>query len=159
MKIIRQVFGPTIRIPEYYLGCRKTQIPNTEYYLVLRKTKYRIRILLFGPTIRIVFEYRIIHHTLLKSGINKFYPCYECVFPKTSSVAPVTNCRESGIIGSITGFIGSMQVTEGIREIAFKKNSSILENSMAGYLFLYDGINQSLDKIKLTKNNKCPTCK
>ena len=97
--------------------------------------------------------------SIWKSGINKFYPCYECVFPKTSSLAPVTNCRESGIIGSITGFIGSMQVTEGIREIAFKKNSSILENSMAGYLFLYDGINQSLDKIKLTKNNECPLCK
>jgi adenylyltransferase/sulfurtransferase len=97
--------------------------------------------------------------SIWKSGINKVYPCYECVFPKTSSVPPVTNCRESGIIGSITGLIGSMQVTEGIREIAFKKNSLILENSMAGYLFLYDGINQSLDKIKLTKNNECPICK
>ena len=88
-----------------------------------------------------------------KSGLNKNYPCYECVFPKTNEVAPITNCREAGIIGPITGLIGSMQVNEGIKEIAFKNYQS-----RAGYLFLYDGLAQSLDKIKLTKNQTCPVC-
>ena len=88
-----------------------------------------------------------------KSGVNKDYPCYECVFPKTAEVAPITNCREAGIIGPITGLIGSMQVNEGIKEIALKNY-----DSSAGYLFLYDGLVQSLDKIKLTKNKKCPVC-
>ena len=58
------VFCPTIQIPEYYSGCQNTRIPNTEYYSVLRKSKYRIQILLFGLTIRIVFEYQIIRHTM-----------------------------------------------------------------------------------------------
>ena len=88
-----------------------------------------------------------------KSGLNKNYPCYECVFPKTNEVAPITNCREAGIIGPITGLIGSMQVNEGIKEIAFKNYQS-----RAGYLFLYDGLAQNLDKIKLTKDQKCPVC-
>ena len=88
-----------------------------------------------------------------KSGLNKDYPCYECVFPKTEEVAPITNCREAGIIGPITGLIGSMQVNEGIKEIALKNY-----DSSAGYLFLYDGLAQSLDKIKLTKNKKCLVC-
>ena len=88
-----------------------------------------------------------------KSGLNKSYPCYECVFPKTSEKAPITNCREAGIIGPITGLIGSMQVNEGIKEIALKNYQS-----RAGYLFLYDGLAQSLDKIKLTKNKKCRVC-
>ena len=92
--------------------------------------------------------------SIWKSGINDIYPCYECVFPKTIDKAPISNCRDAGIIGSITGFIASMQVTEGIKEIALKKYSST-----AGYLFLYDGINQSLDKIKLIKNIDCPVCK
>ena len=91
--------------------------------------------------------------SIWKSGINDIYPCYECVFPKSIDKAPITNCRDAGIIGSITGFIASMQVTEGIKEIALKKYSS-----MAGYLFLYDGFNQSLDKIKLIKNIECPIC-
>tara|TARA_B100001063_G_scaffold5895_1_gene4358 strand:- start:597 stop:1346 length:750 start_codon:yes stop_codon:yes gene_type:complete len=88
-----------------------------------------------------------------KSGLNKNYPCYECIFPKTEEVAPITNCREAGVIGPITGLIGSMQVNEAIKEIALKNH-----DSRAGYLFLYDGIAQSLDKIKLTKNKKCPVC-
>ena len=88
-----------------------------------------------------------------KSGLNKSYPCYECIFPKTSEKAPITNCREAGIIGPITGLIGSMQVNEGIKEIAFKNYQS-----RAGYLFLYDGLAQSLDKIKLNKNQNCPVC-
>ena len=88
-----------------------------------------------------------------KSGLNKDYPCYECVFPKTEEVAPITNCRETGIIGPITGLIGSMQVNEGIKEIALKNY-----DTRAGYLFLYDGLSQSLDKIKLSKNKKCPVC-
>ena len=74
-------------------------------------------------------------------------------FPKTDELAPITNCREAGIIGPITGLIGSMQVNEGIKEIAFKNYQS-----RAGYLFLYDGLAQSLDKIKLTKNQKCLVC-
>jgi adenylyltransferase/sulfurtransferase len=90
---------------------------------------------------------------ILKSGLNKNYPCYECIFPKTAEVAPITNCREAGIIGPITGLIGSMQVNEGIKEIALKNY-----DSKAGYLLLYDGIAQNLDKIKLTKNKKCPVC-
>ena len=90
---------------------------------------------------------------VLKSGLNKSYPCYECIFPKTSEKAPITNCREAGIIGPITGLIGSMQVNEGIKEIAFENYQS-----RAGYLFLYDGLAQSLDKIKLTKNQNCPVC-
>ena len=88
-----------------------------------------------------------------KSGLNKKNPCYECVFPKTDEVAPVTNCRDAGIIGPITGLIGSMQVIEGIKEVALKNYVS-----RAGYLFLYDGLAQSLDKITLTKNKKCPVC-
>ena len=72
-KLFREVFGPTIRIPEYYSGCKKTRIPNTEYYLVLRKSEYQIQILLFGPTIRIVFEYRIICHTLWHVTHDNFF--------------------------------------------------------------------------------------
>ena len=88
-----------------------------------------------------------------KSGLNDNYACYECVFPKTTQEAPITNCREAGIIGPITGLIGSMQVNEGIKEVALKDYVS-----KAGYLFLYDGLAQNLDKIKLIKNKKCPVC-
>ena len=121
------------------------------------KTKYELnflahnnsKILISGSAVQMEGQLSI-----WKSGVNNIYPCYECVFPKTDTKAPVTNCREAGIIGSITGFIASMQVTEAIKEIVL-----INENTTAGYLFLYDGLNQCLDKIKLTKNKECAVCK
>ena len=62
--------------------------------------------------------------SIWKSGVNVDYPCYECAFPKTNEKAPITNCREAGIIGPVTGLIGSMQVNEAIKEIAIKNYSS-----------------------------------
>ena len=122
--------------------------PETKYILNFLSHTYN-KILISGSAVQMEGQLSI-----LKSGINSIYPCYECIFPKTKDKAPTTSCRDVGIIGSITAFIGSMQVTEGIKEIVLKQYPS-----MAGYLFLYDGLNQSLDKIKLVKNKECPICK
>ena len=121
--------------------------PETKYILNFLSHKNN-KILISGSAVQMEGQL-----TVWKSGVNKIYPCYECVFPKTIDKAPITSCRDAGIIGSITGIIACMQVTEAIKEIALNKHTS-----MAGYLFLYDGFNQSLDKIKLTKNNECPIC-
>ena len=91
--------------------------------------------------------------SIWKSGLNLHLPCYECVFPKTDEIAPVTNCRDAGIIGPVTGLIGSLQVNEAIKEIALKDYQST-----AGNLFLYDGLTQNLEKIKLIKNYQCSLC-
>ena len=120
---------------------------ETKYTINLLSHLYK-KTLISGSAIQMEGQLAI-----LKSGINKEYPCYECIFPKTEEIAPITSCREAGIIGPITGLIGSMQVNEGIKEIALKNYVS-----SAGYLFLYDGLVQSLDKIKLTKNKTCPVC-
>ena len=106
------------------------------------------KILISGSAVQMEGQFSV-----WKSGINKNYPCYECVFPKTEQKAPITSCRDAGIIGPITGLIGCMQVNEAIKEIALKDYSS-----KAGYLFLYDGFQQNLDKIKLAKNVNCVTC-
>ena len=62
-----------IWIPKYYLGCKKTtkyQIPNIIRYWDNQSTEFRI--LLFGLTIRIVFKYQIICHTL---SLRKHWFC------------------------------------------------------------------------------------
>ena len=102
---------------------------------------------------------------VIKSGINKSYPCYECVFPKTTENELNFNCRNAGILGSVTSFIASIQVTEAIREILRlnkhnikKKNNFYLQKSNANYLILYDASLQEMNKIKLNKNLHCKTC-
>ncbi len=121
--------------------------PETKYTLNYLSHKYK-KILISGSAVQMEGQLAI-----WKSGLNSDYPCYECIFPKTNEKAPITNCREAGIIGPVTGLIGSMQVNEAIKEIALKDY-----HSSAGVLYLYDGLTQSLDKIKLVKNYQCPVC-
>jgi molybdopterin/thiamine biosynthesis adenylyltransferase len=134
-----------INIFDIIFDCSDNQ--ETKYALNYLSHKHK-KILISGSAVQMEGQLSV-----LKSGLNNTLPCYECIFPKTSEKAPITNCREAGIIGSITAFIASMQVSEAIKEIALLNYPSI-----AGYLILYDGFSQSLDKIKITKKNNCLIC-
>lgn len=45
-------------------------------------------------------------------------PCYRCLFPRPPSSSEATpSCEETGILGAVTGVIGSLQALEAIRVI------------------------------------------
>ena len=140
-------FDETIGINNFDLIFDCSDNPETKYILNRLSHKSR-KILISGSAVQMEAQFAI-----WKSGLNETLPCYECVFPRTNQIAPVTNCREAGIIGSVTGLIGCMQVNEAIKEIAIKDYQST-----AGNLFLFDGLTLNLDKIKLVKNYQCPIC-
>ena len=48
---------------------------------------------------------------------NNNYPCFRCLFPNKPKNSQVTNCSSNGVIGSLGGFMGSLQATEIIKEI------------------------------------------
>ena len=122
---------------------------NSETKYILNRLSHKCKkILISGSAVQMEAQLAI-----WKSGLNENLPCYECVFPKTNQIAPVSNCRDAGIIGSLTGLVGCMQVNEAIKEIAIKDYQS-----MAGNLFLFDGLTLNLDKIRLVKNYQCPIC-
>ncbi len=141
------LFDENVDISNFDLIFDCSDNPETKYILNYLSHKSK-KILISGSAVQMEGQLAI-----WKSGININYPCYECVFPKTTEKAPITNCREAGIIGPVTGLIGSMQVNEAIKEIALKDYQST-----AGNLFLYDGLTQTLDRIKLVKNYLCPIC-
>ena len=143
----KAIFDETIDISDFDLIFDCSDNPETKYNMNFLSHKFK-KILISGSAVQMEGQLAI-----WKSGLNKDYPCYECVFPKTHEKAPISNCRQAGIIGPITGLIGSMQVNEAIKEIALNNYKST-----AGNLFLYDGLTQNLDKIKLTKNYQCPVC-
>ena len=143
----KRVFDKTEDISDFDLIFDCSDNPETKYNLNYLSHKYK-KILISGSAVQMEGQLAV-----WKSGLNLDYPCYECIFPKTSDKAPITNCREAGIIGPVTGLIASMQVNEAIKEIALKDYKST-----AGFLFLYDGLTQNLDKIKLVKNSQCPVC-
>ncbi|KAJ1032921.1 hypothetical protein NDA16_000200 [Ustilago loliicola] len=42
-------------------------------------------------------------------------PCYRCVFPKAPRPDEVTNCEDGGVLGGITGLVGTMQALEAVK--------------------------------------------
>ena len=44
-------------------------------------------------------------------------PCYRCLFPKPPSPGATPTCEETGIVGAVTGVIGSLQALEAIKII------------------------------------------
>ena len=44
-------------------------------------------------------------------------PTYRCLFPEPPPAGTVPACAEAGILGALTGVIGSMMALEAVREI------------------------------------------
>lgn len=80
-------------------------------------------------------------------------PCYRCVFPKPPPPETVTNCGDGGVIGAITGVIGTLQALEAIKIIVG------IGNCLDGRLLLFDGLSSTFRNIKLRgKSMKCEIC-
>ena len=80
-------------------------------------------------------------------------PCYRCLFPKPPPPETVSNCSDNGVLGAITGVIGSLQALEVIKLIVRKSSS------LKGNLLLFDGDSSSFRGIRLRKKRAdCPVC-
>lgn len=79
-------------------------------------------------------------------------PCFRCLFPNKPKGDNYQNCSTNGILGSIAGFFGSLQATEVIKEILN------IGESLAGYLNIYDLLNNNFRKIKINKDPACKLC-
>jgi molybdopterin/thiamine biosynthesis adenylyltransferase len=77
-------------------------------------------------------------------------PCYRCFAPETPPNAET--CAEVGIVGALTGVVGSMMALETIKEI------TQAGDSLAGRILLYDGLAAEARTVKLRRDPSCPVC-
>ncbi|MEM9279178.1 MAG: molybdopterin-synthase adenylyltransferase MoeB [Pseudomonadota bacterium] len=68
----------------------------------------------------------------LRDAEGNFLPRYRDVFPNKPPDGLLPTCEEAGILGALTGVVGSMQALEIIKEI------TETGESLAGRLLLYD---------------------
>lgn len=77
-------------------------------------------------------------------------PCYRCLVPEIPPSAE--KCAEVGIVGALTGVIGSLMALEAIKEIAGAGES------LAGRLLIFDGLTATARTVRLPRDPHCPVC-
>lgn len=82
--------------------------------------------------------------------LDQRLPCYRCLVP--AILPDAETCAQAGIVGALTGVIGSLMALEAIKEIADAGES------LAGRLFLYDGLRAEGRTVTLRRDPACPAC-
>lgn len=79
-------------------------------------------------------------------------PCYRCLYPEPPPEGLVPPCSEAGVLGAVTGVMGTLQATEVIKEITG------IGQSLSGFLLVWDALAAEFRKVKLRKDPECPVC-
>ncbi len=78
--------------------------------------------------------------------------CYRCLFPAPPPPGLVPNCAEAGVLGALTGIVGSIQATEAIKMILE------IGEPLVSRLMLFDALSMDVRVVKLRRDPKCPLC-
>ncbi len=79
-------------------------------------------------------------------------PCYRCLYPEPPPDGLVPSCGEAGVLGAVTGVMGTLQATEVLKEILG------IGDSLSGRLLVWDALATRFRTIKLRPDPKCALC-
>ncbi len=86
--------------------------------------------------------------TVFKPG----HGCYRCLFPAPPPPGLVPNCAEAGVLGALTGVMGSIQAIEVIKQVLE------IGDPLVSRLLLFDALAMDFRIVKLRRDPKCPLC-
>lgn len=104
-----------------------------------------------------------LHKPLVSGAIHRFEGqvttilpgdghCYRCLFEEMPPPGLIPSCQDAGIMGAISGVIGSLQSVEVIKLILGK--GTVLKNK----LLIYDALKASFRHLNVPTNPECPAC-
>lgn len=79
-------------------------------------------------------------------------PCYRCLYPEPPPPGLVPSCSEAGVLGAVTGVMGTLQATETLKEILG------IGESLAGRLLIWDALSARMRTIRLPQDPDCALC-
>lgn len=79
-------------------------------------------------------------------------PCYRCLNPEPPPEGLVPTCSQAGVLGAVTGVMGTLQATEVLKEILG------IGESLAGRLLIWDALAMRFRIVRLPRDPACPAC-
>ncbi|GLQ24930.1 thiamine biosynthesis protein ThiF [Algimonas ampicilliniresistens] len=77
-------------------------------------------------------------------------PCYRCLVPDLPPQEE--RCAEVGVVGALTGIVGSVMAMEAIKHI------TAAGDTLSGRLWIYDGLTAKSRTVTLPRDPDCPVC-
>jgi adenylyltransferase/sulfurtransferase len=79
-------------------------------------------------------------------------PCYRCLYPEPPPAGLVPACSEAGVLGAVTGVMGTLQATEVLKEILG------IGETLSGRLLVWDALDMRFRVIRLKPDPACASC-
>ncbi|HEY4043403.1 MAG TPA: molybdopterin-synthase adenylyltransferase MoeB [Rhodopila sp.] len=79
-------------------------------------------------------------------------PCYRCLYPEPPPPGTVPTCSEAGVLGAVTGVMGTLQATEVLKEILG------IGDTLSGRLLVWDALATRFRTIRLRPDPTCALC-
>ena len=118
----------------------------------------------FGSRFLIADACALARRTLVSAAVLRFEgqlsvfkpheggPCYRCLYPEPPPPGVVPSCSEAGVLGAVTGVMGTLQATEVLKEILG------IGDSHSGKLLVWDALASRFRTIKLRPDPHCALC-
>lgn len=133
-------------IPRYDLVCDGTD--NFETRFLLGDACHLLgRPLVSAAVLR--FEGQL---STYKSHLGAPHPCHRCLHPEPPPPGLVPTCSEAGVLGAVTGVMGTLQATEVLKEILG------IGAGLSGRLLLWDSLEARFRDIRLRRDPACALC-
>ncbi len=90
--------------------------------------------------------------SVFKPHAGPSFPCYRCLYPEAPPAGLVPTCSEAGVLGAVTGVMGTLQATEVLKEIL------AVGDTLAGRLLIWDALATRFRTVRLPRDPQCPSC-
>jgi adenylyltransferase/sulfurtransferase len=133
-------------IPAYDIVCDGSDNFATRYLVADACVRFR-RVLVSAAVLR--FEGQL---SVFKPHLDPAGPCYRCLYPEAPPPGLSPSCAEAGVLGAVTGVMGTLQAVETIKEILG------VGESLSGRLLLWDALATRFRTIRVPRDPQCPVC-
>jgi adenylyltransferase/sulfurtransferase len=90
--------------------------------------------------------------SVFKPHLHEGGPCYRCLYPEPPPPGTVPTCSEAGVLGAVTGVMGTLQATEVLKEILG------VGESLSGRLLIWDALATRFRTVRLRADPDCALC-